>query len=100
MFFLKKDFYLAELEFRLPPVIVYGPQNQTLPVGDTATMLCQASGDPEPEIMWWKNNELLLPNEPLILTRENGILEINSSLASLKHFSFLDRMLLFSFGDF
>lgn len=38
-----------------PPIIVYGPYNQTLPQKSTVSMNCRASGDPSPIITWYKD---------------------------------------------
>ncbi|CAD6190527.1 unnamed protein product [Caenorhabditis auriculariae] len=44
---------------RPPPIIEHGHQNQTLPVGSSAILPCQASGKPVPRISWTRENELL-----------------------------------------
>nr|CAI5851624.1 unnamed protein product [Callosobruchus analis] len=41
-------------EDRPPPVIIYGPVNQTLPIGSVALITCKAEGNPAPFISWYK----------------------------------------------
>ncbi|KAK6060667.1 hypothetical protein COOONC_01672 [Cooperia oncophora] len=48
-----------------PPVIEYGHQNQTLMVGSSATLPCQASGRTPPRISW------LLDGNPVDTTKDN-----------------------------
>ena len=38
-----------------PPIIQYGPSNQTLVIGTQAMFHCQATGVPEPIIEWTKD---------------------------------------------
>ncbi|KAK6010406.1 hypothetical protein OSTOST_24567, partial [Ostertagia ostertagi] len=48
-----------------PPVIEYGHQNQTLMVGSSATLPCQASGRTPPRISW------LLDGNPVDTSKDN-----------------------------
>ena len=49
----------VEVDSRLPPMIVSGPQNQTLPLGGVASLLCDVSGQPRPDVHWFKNGRVL-----------------------------------------
>ncbi|XP_022702332.1 protein sax-3-like [Varroa jacobsoni] len=40
-----------------PPVIELGPVNQTIPEGQPATLPCETSGLPRPEVQWFFNNK-------------------------------------------
>nr|XP_015796702.2 WAP, Kazal, immunoglobulin, Kunitz and NTR domain-containing protein 2-like [Nothobranchius furzeri] len=51
-----------------PPVVVGGPSHQTVNVGDTASFLCDVTGQPRPELSWekrlpgWAERVLMRPN--------------------------------------
>lgn len=45
-----------------PPIIEYGHQNQTLPIGTSAILPCQASGRTPPRISWVFNGKPLDPS--------------------------------------
>ncbi|OQR73215.1 roundabout1-like, partial [Tropilaelaps mercedesae] len=40
-----------------PPLIELGPVNQTIPEGQPATLPCETSGVPRPEVQWFFNNK-------------------------------------------
>lgn len=42
-----------------PPVIVYGPANQTLAVGSPAFLPCQATGRSPTFIKWFKDDQMV-----------------------------------------
>ncbi|CAD7086145.1 unnamed protein product [Hermetia illucens] len=42
-------------EDRPPPIIIYGPANQTLPVKSIAVLNCKATGTPKPIISWYRD---------------------------------------------
>ena len=39
-----------------PPRIVAHPQNSSVELGGEVTLACSASGDPQPEFQWYKDN--------------------------------------------
>ncbi|XP_030833475.1 roundabout homolog 1 isoform X2 [Strongylocentrotus purpuratus] len=47
-----------------PPLIQYGPANQTLVVGSTATFMCRSAGNPSPQIEWTKDGIALTTSNP------------------------------------
>ncbi|XP_065215201.1 protein sax-3-like [Planococcus citri] len=58
------DIWRAHLSVRLvddrpPPVILYGPANQTLPLKSIAVLPCKAVGSPAPVVRWYKNGQAL-----------------------------------------
>ncbi|XP_014248360.1 roundabout homolog 2-like isoform X2 [Cimex lectularius] len=59
-----------------PPIIEVGPVNQTLPVGSVAVLPCQASGDPQPKVKWYKDGVQIAPNRRIVFF-ENGTLQID-----------------------
>ncbi|KAF6202601.1 hypothetical protein GE061_002999 [Apolygus lucorum] len=59
-----------------PPIIEFGPANQTLPVQSTAVMPCQVRGDPQPKVKWFKNGSPLQQGDRITIF--NGTLEIDS----------------------
>ncbi|XP_064595276.1 roundabout homolog 1-like isoform X2 [Liolophura sinensis] len=62
---------------RPPPLIQYGPQNQTLPVNSLALIPCQASGDPQPIIRWYKDSRPIALTDPRITILDSGSLQIS-----------------------
>ncbi|XP_041372950.1 roundabout homolog 2-like isoform X3 [Gigantopelta aegis] len=62
---------------RPPPVITIGPQNQTLPVKEVAMLPCQATGDPQPAIRWYKNGRPILGTDPRSTILDSGTLQIS-----------------------
>lgn len=59
-----------------PPVIVLGPANQTLPLKSVAALTCNASGQPQPVITWYKDGLAVLPQSRINIS-EAGTLQIN-----------------------
>ncbi|XP_063960198.1 roundabout homolog 1-like [Lytechinus pictus] len=47
-----------------PPIIQYGPANQTLLIGSTATFRCHSNGNPSPHIDWTKDGLTLSTTNP------------------------------------
>lgn len=69
------------------PNIDMGPQLKVVERTRTATMLCAASGNPDPEITWYKD---FLPIDP---SASNGrIKQLRSGKDSLNFFVFLFDM--------
>ncbi|KAK9503659.1 hypothetical protein O3M35_010174 [Rhynocoris fuscipes] len=64
-----------------PPVIVIGPANQTLPLKSVAALTCNATGQPNPIITWYKDGLAVLP-QPRINISETGTLQINDLVKS------------------
>lgn len=64
-------------DFRLPPIIQHGPQNQTLPINSVATLFCYASGDPAPKILWLKNGRVLPMADSRFTIIDGGTLQIS-----------------------
>lgn len=53
------DFLCVCLE-RVAPMITGNLENQTTSIGETIEVSCTASGNPPPQIMWFKDNETLV----------------------------------------
>ncbi|XP_017779300.1 PREDICTED: protein sax-3-like, partial [Nicrophorus vespilloides] len=66
---------VSSKENRPPPVIVRGPVNQTLPINSIAVFHCEATGNPEPIISWYKEGIPVQASEKVNLTK-SGHLEI------------------------
>ncbi|BFZ13792.1 hypothetical protein BsWGS_16832 [Bradybaena similaris] len=62
---------------RPPPVIMVGPQNQTLELKEVALLSCQADGDPTPTIRWYKNGKPLINTDPRAAILTSGTLQIS-----------------------
>ncbi|PVD27655.1 hypothetical protein C0Q70_12822 [Pomacea canaliculata] len=62
---------------RPPPIIIMGPQNQTLELKEVAMLPCQATGDPPPVIRWYKDDRPLLGDDPRITILNSGTLQIS-----------------------
>lgn len=61
---------------RLPPTITQGPQNQVVPVGQTAELICRTESTPTPQIKWLKKNKVLKGNKRIKIL-SSGTLQIN-----------------------
>ncbi|XP_018917016.2 roundabout homolog 2 [Bemisia tabaci] len=59
-----------------PPIIVHGPANQTLPFKSSATFPCQAAGNPQPLISWYKDGISIMPIANKVNVTEAGTLSI------------------------
>ena len=72
---------VTEVDTRLPPVIVNGPQNQTLPLGGEASLLCVVDGQPTPEVYWFKNDRVLpsVGRDTRLVLVDSGTLQINGN---------------------
>ncbi|XP_068134672.1 vascular endothelial growth factor receptor 2 [Hyperolius riggenbachi] len=58
------------------PFILNQPKNQTTNVSETVEMHCQASGTPDPKILWFKNSQALVGDSGIILKDQNRTLTI------------------------
>ena len=45
---------------RMAPMITGNLENQTTSIGETIEVSCTASGNPSPQITWFKDNETLV----------------------------------------
>ncbi|XP_052804900.1 roundabout homolog 2-like isoform X2 [Mya arenaria] len=71
------DVIFPENDLRPPPIIRFGPQNQTLPRDGVAFLRCQATGTPQPTIHWLRN-DLPLPTDARYMVLDSGTLQISS----------------------
>jgi len=71
----------VEVDARLPPLIVSGPQNQTLPLGGVASLLCAVDGQPTPQVYWFKNERVLtsVGRNPRFVLDDTGTLQISGT---------------------
>lgn len=68
----------AAREESLPPIIEYGPANQTLPYNSIGNLVCKAIGNPQPVITWYKDDSPLSVEAARINITETGTLQIIS----------------------
>ncbi|XP_071487948.1 roundabout homolog 2-like [Diadema antillarum] len=59
-----------------PPILRYGPANQTLVVGSVATFLCRSAGNPTPTIDWTKDGNTISYSSSRISQQPDGTLQI------------------------
>ncbi|KAM9255737.1 LOW QUALITY PROTEIN: roundabout homolog 3 [Cariama cristata] len=54
------------LTVHVPPQLVTGPRDQTVPPGQSVTFQCQSKGNPPPAVFWQKEGSqtLLFPSQP------------------------------------
>lgn len=58
------------------PKIIEEPNNVTVNIGETVSLQCRASGDPEPNIVWTQNSLKITGNNPRYHLLEDGTLRI------------------------
>ncbi|KAG5269493.1 hypothetical protein AALO_G00202670 [Alosa alosa] len=61
---------------RPPPVVKQGPTNQRVSVDGTVTLGCQATGNPQPKILWRKDGVLVSTHDSRVKQLDTGALEI------------------------
>ena len=71
------DFGLPAHDPRPPPIIKIGPHNQTLSVDSVALLRCQAEGDLDPLIRWYRNGRPLLMTDTRLTKLDSGTLQIS-----------------------
>ncbi|XP_065362237.1 peroxidasin [Calliphora vicina] len=72
----------ANIEVKELPEILMAPQNQTIKVGKSFVLECDADGNPIPTITWQFNGEAIAANEHLVLENENTELIVNKAQES------------------
>ncbi|GFS46965.1 hemicentin-1 [Trichonephila inaurata madagascariensis] len=80
------DTIAFNLTVHAPPVFTsHSNTEHELISGNDVSLDCSVSAEPPPEILWYRNNELLLLSPPSILSKENGkilsIVNVNISNA-------------------
>ncbi|XP_038047943.1 roundabout homolog 1-like isoform X2 [Patiria miniata] len=60
-----------------PPIINYGPSNQTLIVGTVALLTCETAGHPAPSVRWTKNGAPLQASDARFTVLDTGRLQIS-----------------------
>uniref|UniRef100_A0A8D3D7G9 Immunoglobulin superfamily DCC subclass member 3 n=1 Tax=Scophthalmus maximus TaxID=52904 RepID=A0A8D3D7G9_SCOMX len=66
----------GRLVVQAPAEFVQPPQSVARPVGTTAIFTCQAQGEPEPQLTWLKNGQILEPGGHVRLRNNNSTLTI------------------------
>ncbi|XP_033972933.1 immunoglobulin superfamily DCC subclass member 3 [Trematomus bernacchii] len=66
----------GRLVVQAPAKFVQAPQSIARPVGTTAIFTCQAQGEPEPQLTWLKNGQILEPGGHVKLRNNNSTLTI------------------------
>ncbi|KAK1890912.1 Immunoglobulin superfamily DCC subclass member 3 [Dissostichus eleginoides] len=61
----------GRLVVQAPAKFVQAPQSIARPVGTTAIFTCQAQGEPEPQLTWLKNGQILEPGGHVKLRNNN-----------------------------
>ncbi|XP_069868978.1 vascular endothelial growth factor receptor 2 isoform X1 [Dipodomys merriami] len=61
---------------RMAPMITGNLENQTTTIGETIEVACTASGNPPPQITWFKDNDTLVEDSGIILKDGNRNLTI------------------------
>ncbi|XP_073093699.1 vascular endothelial growth factor receptor 2 isoform X5 [Manis javanica] len=61
---------------RMAPMITGNLENQTTSIGETIEVSCTASGNPPPQISWFKDNETLVEDSGIVLKDGNRNLTI------------------------
>lgn len=82
IYLLSNNFFFkcfVENDSRPPPIIRIGPQNQTLATDETAFLHCDAIGNPTPTIRWYKNGNILSPDDVRIQQKSTGTLQISGT---------------------
>lgn len=73
----------ATIQVKELPEILMAPQNQTIKVGKSFVLECDADGNPIPTITWQFNGEAIAANEQhLVLENENTELIVNNAQES------------------
>ncbi|XP_042277932.1 immunoglobulin superfamily DCC subclass member 3 isoform X2 [Thunnus maccoyii] len=68
----------GRLVVQAPAEFIQPPQSIARPVGTTAIFTCQAQGEPEPQLTWLKNGQILEPGGHVKLRNNNNTLTIYS----------------------
>ncbi|KAL8568639.1 hypothetical protein ACOMHN_035091 [Nucella lapillus] len=68
---------VKEEEHRPPPMMVMGPQNQTLETKGVALLPCRAQGSPPPTLRWFHHGRPLVGSEPRLTVLNSGTLQIS-----------------------
>ncbi|XP_077421060.1 immunoglobulin superfamily DCC subclass member 3 [Vanacampus margaritifer] len=68
----------GRLVVQAPAEFIQPPQSIARPVGTTAIFTCQAQGEPEPQLTWLKNGQILEPGGHVKLRNKNSTLTIYS----------------------
>lgn len=68
----------GRLVVQAPAEFIQPPQSIARPVGTTAIFTCQAQGEPEPQLTWLKNGQILEPGGHVKLRNNNSTLSIYS----------------------
>ncbi|XP_060892953.1 immunoglobulin superfamily DCC subclass member 3 [Labrus mixtus] len=66
----------GRLVVQAPAEFIQAPQSLARPVGTTAIFTCQAQGEPEPQLTWLKNGQILEPGGHVKLRNNNSTLTI------------------------
>nr|XP_057933231.1 immunoglobulin superfamily DCC subclass member 3 isoform X1 [Doryrhamphus excisus] len=66
----------GRLVVQAPAEFIQPPQSIARPVGTTAIFTCQAQGEPEPQLTWLKNGQILEPGGHVKLRNNNSTLTI------------------------
>ncbi|UYV79721.1 ROBO1 [Cordylochernes scorpioides] len=60
-----------------PPILRFGPEDQTLPLHGAARLPCESTGNPTPVVRWYFNSATLATNNPRLVVLDSGTLQID-----------------------
>ncbi|XP_035828899.1 roundabout homolog 2 [Aplysia californica] len=68
---------VVDHDSRPPPIVLAGPQNQTLEPKEVALMPCAVKGQPVPSVRWYKDSKPLISADPRVAVLSSGTLQIS-----------------------
>ncbi|KAG5889229.1 hypothetical protein JTB14_006365 [Gonioctena quinquepunctata] len=72
----------AYLIIRASPIFTVQPENVNIQIGGIIRLECVASGTPAPEIIWYKDDEEVLPGERIYVSEDKTFLQIKNAQQS------------------
>ena len=79
---MKTVLQVKQMQTKPPPIILYGPQNQTIAINTQAILECKTSGsDTKPIVIWHKGSQQITAQQfetREFYLEESGSLIINS----------------------
>ncbi|KAK3096033.1 hypothetical protein FSP39_022221 [Pinctada imbricata] len=70
---------LVNLNVLKPPKLINTPISSSYPLSQRVRLKCEATGEPEPSITWYKNGRLVTPNGHIMLNANELLIESRKS---------------------